>query len=315
MKNIIIDCDPGHDDAMAICLALAYKEELNIVGITTVGGNQSIDKVTDNTLKIVELLNEDIEVSKGAPGPLTRELRVAPEAHGVTGMDGPILKTPKREVVPEFAVQYIAGKLRESKEKMTIVAIGPLTNIALLVRTYPDLLDKIEEISIMGGGISVGNITPAAEFNIYVDPEAAKIVFDSGVPIVMSGLDVTDNAYLLKEEYQMLENGGVASKFVSDLLMFYSIYGEEHGYTGSAIHDACAIMYLIKPELFESKMYQVDVSTSEGITRGMTVADTRKQSAGISNAKVLLDVNREKFRDVLLGSFKILDRRLEGSCN
>ncbi len=306
MKKIIIDCDPGHDDAVAICLAAAYKDMLSIEGITTVGGNQTIDKVTNNALKVVELLGEDVKVIKGAEGPLIRKLKPAPEAHGSSGMDGPELPDPEKKVEKEFAVEYIASILRSTEEKITLVAIGPLTNIALVIKSFPGLVGKIEEISLMGGGLSKGNITSEAEFNFYIDPEAAKIVFESGIPITMSGLDVTDRSYLLEEDIEAFNSCGKISKFVYELLEFYTRYGKVNGYTGASIHDACAVMWLIKPEIFKSESLHVDIYTTDE-ARGMSKADFRVNSKEKKNAKVLLDVDRTEFISVLTDAIKSLD--------
>jgi len=308
MKKIIIDCDPGHDDAIAILLALAHKDKLSIEAITTIGGNQTLEKVTKNALKIMELLNEDIKVYKGEEGPLIRDLRIAPEAHGVTGMDGPVLPDPKKSPEKLHGVKKIAEIVENSKEKITLVPIGPLTNIALFVKNYPELISKIELISLMGGGISEGNITSSAEFNIYVDPESADIVFKSGIPIVMSGLDVTNKAYILNSEYEILRKKGKISNFVSSLLDFYSKYGESFGYTGNAMHDPCAIMYLLHPELFKWEDHYVKVITDSEVCRGMTLADRRPKPDGKKNVKVLVDVDRENFIKKLFESFEILDK-------
>lgn len=311
MRKLLIDCDPGHDDAIAICLALAHKEKFDIQAITTVGGNQTIEKVTMNALKIVELLGEDIDVIAGASGPLVKALETGAEAHGSTGMDGPILPEPAKKVLQAFAPEHLAKLLRESEDKMTIVALGPLTNIALLLKAYPDVKEKIEEITLMGGGLFEGNKTSAAEFNIYVDPEAAKIVFDSGIPIAMSGLDVTNKAYTLQEEYQHLKTGGKVSVFVSDLLDFYFKYSLLHGHIGSAIHDACAIMYLVRPDIYQWKDYHVDVVVSDDVCRGMTLADTRPKTDKPANVKVLLDVDREAYLKELMAAFETLDKTVK----
>ena len=309
MKKIIIDCDPGHDDAIAIMLALAHSDKLSVKLITTIGGNQTLEKVTTNALKVLEFLKSDIKVAKGADRPLIRPLRVAPEAHGDSGMDGPILPKPTKKALPN-AIEEMARVINNSKEKITLVPIGPLTNIALLIKTHPECLDNIEEISFMGGGISVGNVTSAAEFNIYVDPEAADIVFSSGLPLVMSGLDVTNKAYILEKEYEILKNRGKVSKLVGQLLDFYSIYGKMHGYTGNAMHDPCAVAYLLDPTLFSHKEYYVKVITDSQECRGMTLADKRPKPELDSNVKVLLDVDRVRFRDFLFNSLSILDERI-----
>lgn len=311
MRKIIIDCDPGHDDAIAIMLAAAHLDKLEILGITTIGGNQHIDHVTTNALKICELIKLDVPVAKGSAMPLLKPLRTAPEAHGDSGMDGPILPKPVKQIAPEGAVVWLYKTLLESEEKITLVPIGPLTNIALLIKTYPEIISKIELISLMGGGLAHGNVTAAAEFNIYVDPDAAKIVFESGVPIVMSGLDVTSEAYLDYEDADFLKGTGKISQTVSELLDFYNQYGKMFGYKGSAMHDACAIAYLIDETLFKGENYHVSVDTTDGLCRGMTLADRRYEAAALDNknAFILLEVDRKRFRTLLLEAFALLDQR------
>lgn len=257
MRNIIIDCDPGHDDAIALLMAIANKKELNILGITTVGGNQLLDKVTQNALKVLSLVNEDIPVASGEALPLIREVHTGGDAHGDSGMDGPVLPAPKYSAVSSNAVQFMYEKIKSSKEKVTLVPIGPLTNIALLLRVYPEIKNNIELICLMGGGIYSGNRTPAAEFNIYVDPEAAKIVFNSGVDIVMAGLDVTEKAMIMDDEREKLRNKGKVSNFVAELLDFYSIASKRFGFEGSALHDPCAIGYLLRPDLNDDITFEI----------------------------------------------------------
>ncbi|MBS4536764.1 nucleoside hydrolase [Clostridium sp. D2Q-14] len=297
MRNIIIDCDPGHDDAIAILMAIANKDKLNILGITTVGGNGLLDNVTKNALKILSLVDENIPVASGARRPLIREIHTGTDFHGDSGMDGPILEDPKYEIVSMNAVEFMYEKIKESTSKVTLVPLGPLTNIALLLKTYPSIKEKIELISLMGGGINVGNRTAAAEFNIYVDPEAAKIVFNSGVDIVMAGLDVTNKAMIMDDELEMLKNKGKISNFVLELLEFYGKGSKEFGFEGSCLHDPCAIGYLLRSDLFKGKMYHVDIETEGTITRGMTLADKRPVSERDKNVYVLLDLNRKEFVD------------------
>lgn len=308
MRDIIIDCDPGHDDAIAILLAAAFKEKLNILGLTTVGGNQYVERVTENALKIKELIGLEAPVIMGSEKPLIKSLRVAPEAHGETGMDGPILPKPKVKPLKVNVVKWLYETIMSAEEKVTLVPIAPLTNIALLLHTYPEVKEKIELISLMGGGIHLGNVTPAAEFNIYVDPDAAKIVFESGIPIVMSGLDVTNKAYLKFEAADQLKSKGRYSNFVGELLDFYSLYGKKHGYPGNSMHDPCAVAYLINEELFKGKKYHVMVETNDTLTRGMTLADNRIEAKEEDkNVKVLLDVDREKFEKLIFEALERLD--------
>lgn len=309
MRNVIIDCDPGHDDAIAILMAIANSDKINIKGITTVGGNHILEKITDNALKILSLVNEDIKLAKGAKGPLFRKLETGANEHGDSGMDGPIMDPPKYKPIEKSAIEFMREIICNSKEKITLVPIGPLTNIAILFKTYPEVKENIELISLMGGGVSVGNVTPMAEFNIYVDPEAAKIVFDSGIPIVMSGLDVTHKALIYFDEIDKLKEGGKVSRVVGELLDFYSLFSKKHGFKGSALHDPCAIAYLLQPELFKYKDLSVDVETKGELTRGMTVADNRLNSYVNPNVRVLLDVDRDKFVNIIFEALEKLDKR------
>ncbi|WP_313640642.1 nucleoside hydrolase [Paenibacillus sp. FSL K6-0276] len=307
---IIIDCDPGHDDAIAILLAIANSEKLDLRGITTVGGNQILDKITENALKVISFVNAEIPVAKGAAGPLFGKLVTGEEAHGESGMDGPLLPPSKFRPVEEGAVEFMLNIIRSSEEKITLVPMAPLTNIALLITAYPEIKERIEKISLMGGGISYGNVTSTAEFNIYVDPEAARIVFESGIPITMSGLDVTDKAAIFEDEIVALKERGPVSTMVGELLDFYSIYGKKMGYVGSALHDPCAVAWLLHPELFESEHLYVTVETEGKMTRGMTVADKRKKTDRPANVEVLVGVDREAFMKLIFDSLEKLDQEL-----
>ncbi|MEK3984927.1 nucleoside hydrolase [Paenibacillus sp. FSL K6-3166] len=307
---IIIDCDPGHDDAIAILLAIANSEKLDLRGITTVGGNQILDKITENALKVISFVNADIPVAKGAAGPLFGKLVTGEEAHGESGMDGPLLPPSKFRPVEEGAVEFMLNIIRSSEEKITLVPMAPLTNIALLITAYPEIKERIEKISLMGGGISYGNVTSTAEFNIYVDPEAARIVFESGIPITMSGLDVTDKAAIFEDEIAALKERGPVSTMVGELLDFYSIFGKKMGYVGSALHDPCAVAWLLHPELFESEHLYVTVETEGKLTRGMTVADKRKKTDRPANVEVLVGVDREAFMKLIFDSLEKLDQEL-----
>lgn len=307
---IIIDCDPGHDDAIAILLAIANSEKLDLRGITTVGGNQILDKITENALKVISFVNADIPVAKGAAGPLFGKLVTGEEAHGESGMDGPLLPPSKFRPVEEGAIEFMLNIIRSSEEKITLVPMAPLTNIALLITAYPEIKNRIDKISLMGGGISYGNVTSTAEFNIYVDPEAARIVFESGIPITMSGLDVTDKAAIFEDEILALKERGPVSTMVGELLDFYSIYGKKMGYIGSALHDPCAVAWLLHPELFESEHLYVTVETEGKLTRGMTVADKRKKKDRPANVEVLVGIDREAFMKLIFDSLEKLDQEL-----
>lgn len=306
MRKIIIDCDPGHDDAMAVIMACSEKEKLNILAVGTVGGNHHVDRITKNAQLILQTLEEKIPLYAGCGKPLLRDLEVQPHAHGDTGMDGlkdsPVITyTLERK----HAVEAYRDILTSHKE-VTLVALGPLTNIALLLHLYPELNSSIEAISLMGGGIDHGNITPYAEFNIYADPEAAKMVFNSGVPIIMSGLDVTEKAYLELKDIESLKDGGKVSYFSYELLKFYHESGKQFGFEVSALHDVCAVAVLLRPELFTFKDLHVEISC-QGITRGMTCGDLRLRTNKKPNARVVMDVDQKIFAEYVLQSIKSFD--------
>lgn len=311
MRNILIDCDPGHDDALAIITALAFKNKLNLLGICTIGGNQTIEKVTKNAQNILSFLEVDVPLAMGESGPLTKKLETGAEAHGDSGMDGPYFPQNNYPIEEERGVVFLWKKIMECKEKVTLVALGPLTNIALLLKTFPEVKEKIECISLMGGGLDKGNVTPLAEFNIYVDPEAAQIVFQSGIKIIMSGLDVTEKAEITVDEINSLEKKGKASNLVYELLKFYNISGRQFGFINSPLHDLCAVAYLLKPEIFSGKNYDINVITDDGKARGLTYADRRLMASEPKNTLVLLEVNRECFVNLLLEALEFWDRKLE----
>lgn len=306
MRKLIIDCDPGHDDAMAIMLAFANPEEIDLLGIVTVAGNQTVDKVTKNALKVLTVLDRDVPVIRGADRPLVQELKTAPEAHGESGMDGPFVEESKVEESGETALSFYK-RILEKEDKVTIAAIGPLTNIALLFRAYPKLKEKIECISLMGGSVYSGNITSRAEFNFYVDPEAAKIVYHSGVKLIQAGLEVTDKTAITFEEIERFKEGGRASKFVYDLFEFYTLFSKRNGLGKTPIFDACAVMYLLYPEIFDGRDYYVDIETGGELSRGMSVADLRTWSKKEPNTTVLMGADRDKFIEYFITSIKRLD--------
>ncbi|MGE7022968.1 nucleoside hydrolase [Solibacillus cecembensis] len=307
MRNIIIDCDPGHDDAIALLVALANPEKLNVLAVTTIGGNQTIEKVTKNAKNILAYVNANVPLAIGQEGPLVKPLNTAPEAHGDTGMDGPYFKDNNYPIVSDNAVLYMYQTIMAQEGPVTLVGLGPLTNIALLLKTFPEVKSKIEMISLMGGGIRRGNMTTTAEFNIYVDPEAAKIVFSSGVQLVMSGLDVTEKAYVTLDEIESLQNRGEVHQLVYELLKFYNESGKQFGFVDSPIHDLCAICYLLDPTMFTGKRYHVDVVTDDCMTRGMTIADRRLKPAQVENILVLEDIDREAYVHSLFQALARLD--------
>lgn len=299
---IILDCDPGHDDAIAIVLALA-SPELDVKAITSSAGNQTPEKTLRNVLRMLTLLQrQDIPVAGGARKPLMRELIIADNVHGESGLDGPAL--PEPDFAPQncTAVELMAKTLRESPQPVTIVATGPQTNVALLLNSHPELHEKIARIVMMGGAMVLGNWQPAAEFNIYVDPEAAEIVFQSGIPVVMAGLDVTHRAQIHDMDIERFRQvGNPVATIVAELLDFFMEYHKDAkwGFTGAPLHDPCTIAWLLKPELFTCVERWVGVETQGKYTQGMTVVDYYFLTGNQPNTTVLLDVDREGFVDLL----------------
>ncbi|MEM1540525.1 MAG: nucleoside hydrolase [Candidatus Bathyarchaeia archaeon] len=299
---VLLDVDTGHDDAMAICLAVA-SERLTVLGITTVAGNQTVDKTTVNTLKVLTLIGkENIPVAMGCHRPLVRELVTGAEIHGETGLDGADLPSPKSQVVGVHGVEFIIKMVRESPNPVTLIPTAPLTNVAIALLLAPDIVPKIKRIVLMGGAINGGNRTAAAEFNIYVDPEAAHIVFTSGVPITMVGLDVTEKtAFSLQEIEAMTASNSVTAKTFRGLLSFYARQREKRrGLSGAALHDAVAVAAVINPAVLRVERLPVSVEVKGELTRGMTVVDRRKGiNRTLANVDVAVDVDVELFKHMM----------------
>ena len=310
MTRVIIDCDPGHDDMMAIMLASA-SEQLDLLGVTTVAGNQTGDKTFENALRILTLINEKVPVARGADKPLLRELVTAPQFHGQSGLDGAELPEPGIKSLDIDAVDFIIDMLEESLEKIVLVPTGPLTNIAMVLLKKPEIRHKIERIVMMGGGMHDSNVTPVAEFNIYVDPEAAKIVFGSGVPITMVGLDVTNRALMSFEEIEgIVANNGVISSKVGPLLKFFANANKKiFGLNGAPIHDALAVAAVIDPTVIETKNLNVQIEVSSELTRGATVVDIYGVTGKTPNVDVALKVDTPKFVRFMLDSINTLDKK------
>ena len=299
-RPIILDGDPGHDDAIAWLLAKA-SPELEIKAVTCVCGNQTVEKVSYNARRVCTLLGIDAPIAKGKRTPLIGPEMNAPSVHGESGLDGPPLPEPTMELSELSSVNLMAKVLRESEQKVTIVATGPLTNVAALLLAHPELKENIELISFMGGGIRFGNWTPAAEFNILVDPEAAKIVMESGVPLLMSGLDVTEQALMMPEDFEKVRAiGGPVSSIVADWLEFFYGFHRNIGYSGAPMHDPCAVASLIRPDLFQTQEMCVEVETCGEYCRGTTVGHTRKPA----NVRVNMGINREAFAELLINAVK-----------
>lgn len=306
-RKVILDCDPGHDDAIALLMALA-SDKIDLVAITTSAGNQLPEKTFNNARKLLALTKrEEIPVAMGALKPLRRELIIADDVHGESGLDGAEL--PEPTVAPETirANELIAKILSESDEKVTIVATGPLTNVAIFLLSHPELKEKIELISFMGGACFGGNITPHAEFNIYVDPEAADIVVQSGVPVAMFGLDVTLKAQLFEEDIKEIrEIGNPVATTMADLLDFFNLtttvpfLAEEGHVEGIHMHDPCAMAYVIDPSMFKALPMHVEVETSNTLSLGSTVVDYDNLFKKEKNVVVGFDVNLPKFKELVI---------------
>ena len=302
-EPILLDCDPGHDDAIALLLALA-SPELELRGVTTVAGNQTLEKTTANAIRVLDFAGrDDIPVARGADRPFLRDPFVAAYVHGDTGLDGPDLPPPQREPIAQHAVDFLA----EHVAGTTLVPIGPLTNIALLLTKHPDA--RPERIVLMGGAIGLGNVTPAAEFNIWADPEAAARVFASGIEITMIGLDVTHRALLMTEDAERLRASGRTGRMVAELYdFFHRFHADTYGFGGSPIHDAVAVACVFRPDLVKTKRCEVAIETASELTRGRTVVDLwNRTGEATPNAEVGTGIDGRAFVELLLERLPTLD--------
>ncbi|EYD74442.1 Inosine-uridine preferring nucleoside hydrolase [Rubellimicrobium mesophilum DSM 19309] len=297
-RKIIIDTDPGQDDAVAILLALA-SPELRVLGLTAVAGNVPLRLTQRNARVIVELSGKSVPVFAGCEHPLERVLETAEHVHGKSGLDGIVLPEPTLPLDPRHAVDFIIDTLRaEAPGTVTLCPLGPLTNIATAFRRAPDVVDRVQEIVLMGGGFfEGGNITPAAEFNIYVDPEAADIVLRCGRPITVIPLDCTHKALTTRARVERFRALGTrAGEAVASWLDFFERFDvEKYGSEGGPLHDPCVIAYLLKPELFHGRLCNVEVETRSELTRGMTVADWWGVTDRPRNATWVRDLDAEGY--------------------
>lgn len=285
-EKMIYDGDPGHDDVMAILLA-AGSPGIDLLGVTTVAGNAPLEMTTRNALITMDIIGADIPVAAGCSSPLVRPLYTAPFVHGQSGLDGAKLFEPKRKPIKKHACDFLIDTLMESDGDISIVAAGPLTNVALALRREPAIEKKIKQLVIMGGG-RFGNITPAAEFNIWSDAEAARILFESGIPKVMCGLDLTYQAVAtpeMMERIRMIHSP--VSEFVNDFMGFYNANSKRAGKNGAPVNDACCVAYLIDPNVFTTRHLRVDIETKGEFTYGMTCIDFFRMDSG----KELLEPN------------------------
>jgi inosine-uridine nucleoside N-ribohydrolase len=307
MTAIILDCDPGHDDAIALLLALA-SPEIQLLGVTTVAGNQTLEKTTANAIRVLDHVGRtEVPVAAGAPRPLVREPRTAGEVHGETGLDGPNLPGPSRLPEPMHAIDWLAQAVGVSPEPVTLVPTGPLTNIALFLARYPGLESQIERIVLMGGAIGEGNVTPSAEFNIWVDPEAAQRVFQSGLDITMVGLDVTHQALMTPAHVKRLAAAGKAGKLVADLYEFYAQFHQRHyGWDAAPVHDAVAMAHVIDGTLLTTRHCGVQVDTGPELSRGRTHADVHEAMGWKPNCQVAVGIDAERFLEFLIARISSL---------
>jgi purine nucleosidase len=304
---IIIDCDPGHDDALALLLALASPDELEVLAVTAVAGNVPLALTHANARMVVELAGRrEVPVHAGCDAPLIRPLVTAEYVHGRTGLDGADLPAPTLPLADGHAVDVLIGLLRARPAgTVTLCATGPLTNVAHALLKAPDIGPRIRQIVLMGGAIGEGNITPSAEFNIYVDPDAAKVVFEAGVPLVMHGLDVTHQALVTPARLAAIRALGTpVSAVVTGLLEFYGIYDQtRRGRPGPPLHDPCTIAWLLRPELFSGRACHVAIETVGEHTLGRTVVDWSARRGLPPNATVVHDIDADGF-------FALLTERL-----
>ena len=302
MTAVILDCDPGHDDAIALLLALA-SPEVELLGVTTVAGNQTLEKTTANAIRVLEFVGRDIPVAAGADRPLVRNQVVASNVHGETGLDGPDLPPARASPIEQHAVDFLAEQIREHDGAITLVPTGPLTNVALLLALHPDA--RPERIVLMGGTIEEGNVTPAVEFNIWCDPEAAARVFASGIDVTMIGLDVTHEALFTPAHVSRLE--GEVGEMVSELMRFY---GEFHrtvyNFDGSPIHDAVAVAHVLRPDLVRTEHLNTEIDVESELCRGRTVVDVWRRSGREPNSHVGVEIDADGFLELLVDRLNAL---------
>ena len=304
MKKIILDCDPGQDDAVALALAMAAKDEIEILGVTTVAGNVPLNLTQRNARIMCEMCHRsDVKVYAGSEKPMAQELVTAEHVHGKSGLDGIEIYEPSHSLEEKHAIDFIIEScLAAELNSLILVPTGPLTNIGLAIDREPGILPKIKEIVLMGGARKeAGNITPSAEFNIYVDPEAAKLVLQCGRPIVMMSLDVTHQVLTTQERVDTIRNiDSSIGERIAALIEFYERYDEEkYHLDGAPLHDPCTVAYLLKPELFKFKNVNVEIETGGTFTRGTTVVDYWEVTDRIPNVQWAYEVDDEGFFDLL----------------
>ena len=305
--QIIIDCDPGQDDAVALLLALGSPDEIELLAVTTVAGNVPLSRTSRNAQRILTLAGRsDIPVHAGCSRPILRPLETAEYVHGETGLNGAVLPEPAAPLAEGHAVDVIVAEImRRPPGTVTLCPIGPLTNVALAIVKEPAIVPRVKRIVLMGGAMELGNVTAAAEFNIFVDPHAARVVFESGAPLVMLGLDVTHKALVTDDRLAAIQAIGTpVATACAGLLDFFNRYDKERYHVpGAPLHDPCVIAYLLRSELFKGQLRRVEVETEGTHTSGRTVVDWWRRSERPANALVINDVDSDGF-------FALLNERL-----
>ncbi|MFD5700066.1 uridine-preferring nucleoside hydrolase UriH [Streptomyces lasiicapitis] len=306
-RKIILDCDPGHDDAIAMLLAHG-NPDVELVAVTTVVGNQTLEKVTRNALSVARIADiTGVPFAAGCPRPLVRTVETAPEIHGESGIDGPVMPEPTLELDPRHAVDLIIDTVMAHEPgEITLVPTAGLTNIALAVRKEPRIAERVREVVLMGGGYHTGNWSPVAEFNIKIDPEAAHIVFNAGWPVTMVGLDLTHQALATPEVVERIANVGTGpAVFVNELLDFFgAMYLKNQGFEAPPVHDPCAVAYVIDPSVMTVRKAPVDIELTGTLTLGMTVADFRAPAPADCRTQVAVDLDHERFWDLVVDALE-----------
>jgi purine nucleosidase len=297
-RKIILDCDPGHDDAVALLLAHG-NPDIDLVGVTTVVGNQTIDKVTRNALSVARVAGiTGVPFARGSARPLVRAVETAESIHGESGLDGPVLPEPTIELDPRPAAQFLVDTIMASEPgEITVVATGALTNLALAVRLEPRIVERVREVVLMGGGAHVGNWSAVAEFNIVIDPEAASIVFNESWLVTMIGLDLTHQALATPDVIAAIQAVGTApARFVDELMVFFAAsYQDAQGFDHPPVHDPCAVAYVIDPTLMRTVRAPIDIELTGGLTLGMTVVDLREPAGPEVTTQVAFDLDHARF--------------------
>ncbi|PZE76137.1 nucleoside hydrolase [Curtobacterium sp. MCBD17_019] len=306
-QKIILDCDPGHDDAVAILLAHG-SPEIELLAVTTVVGNQTLAKVTRNALAVARIAGiTDVPFAAGADRPLVRTIEHAADIHGESGLDGPVLPEPSIELDPRHAVDLIIDTVMAHEPgTITLVPVGGLTNIALAVRKEPRIVERVQRVVLMGGGVHVGNMTPVAEFNIAIDPEAAQIVFTAGWDVVMVGLDLTHQALATPDVVARIAALGTGpARFVDELMGFFAdAYRDVQGFDAPPVHDPCAVAHVIDPTIVRAVRMPIAVETTGTLTTGMTVADLRAPAPEDCRTSAALELDRDRFWDLVVDALE-----------